>query len=267
MQRLENVIVMGERSDITEKMQAKADEAGIKLYTFQEIVDIGAKEKEENGPHEIQEPTPEDVYMLSYTSGTTGNPKGVQLTHRMVLNAAQAVNQRFSGHPKGTLNTNDRYISYLPMAHSFEQCCFGNCLIYGMRCGFYSGNLLQLTSDLEVLKPTVFPSVPSFYNRIYGKIQKKFGDATGIKKLLIDKAVDAKLKNLRNGKGLHHKLFDKLVFDKTKAILGGEVRVCITGSAPISSDVIDFLKVSFMADVVNGYGMTEGCGASCSAKL
>lgn len=119
---------------------------------------------------EIVEPTPDDVYMLSYTSGTTGNPKGVKLTQRMVLNASQGVNDRVSEGALGGLSPADSYLSYLPMAHSFEQSFFGTCLIYGMRCGFYSGNLLQITSDLEKLKPTIFCSVPSFFNRIYGKI-------------------------------------------------------------------------------------------------
>lgn len=143
----------------------------------------------------------------------------------------------------------------------------GATLIYGTKCGFYSGNLLSITSDLEKLKPTAFPSVPSFYNRIYGRIQKKFSSETGLKKMLIDYAVETKLRNVRNGKGLEHPLFDRLVFNKTKEILGGEVRVMVSGSAPISTEVLDFLRICFMADIANGYGMTEGCGASTSAML
>jgi long-chain acyl-CoA synthetase len=113
----------------------------------------------------------------------------------------------------------------------------------------------------------LFASVPSFWNRIYGKIQKKFSDATGPKKWLIDVAVATKLKNLRAGRGLEHALFDRLVFRKTKEILGGRTRALISGSAPVSADVLDFLKVCFMGDICNGYGMTEGCGASTAAGV
>lgn len=165
------------------------------------------------------------------------------------------------------MGPDDSYLSYLPLAHSFEQVMQGTSLIYGMKCGFYSGNLLSITSDLEKLKPTAFPSVPSFFNRIYGRIQKKFSGETGLKKKLIDYAVETKLRNLRSGKGLEHPLFDKLIFNKTKEILGGETRAMISGSAPISNDVLDFLKICFITDIANGYGMTEGCGAMASARL
>lgn len=78
--------------------------------------------------------------------------------------------------------------------------------------------------------------------------------------------METKLYNLRNGGGVRHWLFDKLVFQKTRDIIGGEMRAIITGSAPISPDVLEFLKICFMTDIHNGYGMTEGCGASTCAK-
>lgn len=88
MDALKNLIVMSKRSDITDEMQKAADAAGIKLYAFEEVVEAGAKERKERGPLKVVEPTPDSVYMLSYTSGTTGNPKGVKLTQRMILAAA-----------------------------------------------------------------------------------------------------------------------------------------------------------------------------------
>jgi long-chain acyl-CoA synthetase len=149
--KLENLIVMGPRSAITAAQEKMADEVGVKLYTFQEVVDEGVKYRKENGPLPVLEPTPDDVYMLSYTSGTTGVPKGVKLTQRMILNAAQSVNERVRETPGGGGSPDDAYLSYLPLAHSFEQCLFGCSLIFGTRVGFYSGNLLALTSDLEAL--------------------------------------------------------------------------------------------------------------------
>jgi long-chain acyl-CoA synthetase len=74
------------------------------------------------------------------------------------------------------------------------------------------------------------------------------------------------MRNLRAGKGTKHGLYDKLVFNKTREILGGEMRAMITGSAPISSDVLDFLRICFINEICNGYGMTEGTGASTCAK-
>lgn len=84
---------------------------------------------------------------------------------------------------------------------------------------------------------------------------------------LIKKAVADKLANYRNGHGLTHFAYDKIVFNKMKQVLGGKVRLMITGSAPISSDVLDFLKICFCAPICEGYGMTESCGGSTITYL
>jgi long-chain acyl-CoA synthetase len=106
--------------------------------------------------------------MISYTSGTTGDPKGVKLRHIMVIAAVAAGQLRNGTEP---FSEKDTYISYLPAAHSFEQCIFGMALAYGVRVGFFGGDILKMIShDIPSLKPTFFPSVPRLYNRIYGKI-------------------------------------------------------------------------------------------------
>ena len=131
--------------------------------------------------------------MFSYTSGTTGVPKGVKLSHKMMLGCEYAVHTRLSAAP---FTEDDCYISYLPAAHAFEQCLFVFSLVTGMKIGYYGGNPLKLTEDAGILKPTLFPSVPRLYNRIYGKIQDKFKAATGIKGMLVQRAVASKLSYL-----------------------------------------------------------------------
>jgi len=71
---------------------------------------------------------------------------------------------------KNPLGPNDTYISYLPFSHSFEQAVFGLSAIYGMKCGFFAGNTLKLTEDMQILKPTFFPSVPRLFNKIFGTL-------------------------------------------------------------------------------------------------
>lgn len=161
------------------------------------------------------------------------------------------------------MTEDDCYVSYLPASHSFEQAVFGLSLSYGVKCGFFSGNVQKISEDLAVLKPTIFPSVPRLYNRIYQGIQDKLKEATGVKAWLAKKAVDTKLYYLRESGHLHHWLYDKLLFNTMKQRLGGSVRVMITGSAPISGDVLEFLKICFCCDICEGYGMTETCAGSC----
>jgi len=89
--------------------------------------------------------------MFSYTSGTTGDPKGVKLTHKMLVQCSASVNARLRA-TNSSLDHLDTYISYLPAAHSFEQALFGIVCSYGMRCGFFGGDpLLLLKEDLPLL--------------------------------------------------------------------------------------------------------------------
>ena len=105
--------------------------------------------------------------------------------------------------------------------------------------------------------------MPRLYNRIHGKILGGINEAKGVKGWLVNKAIKSKLENYKNGEGINHCFYDKIVFSKIKAMFGGKVRLMLTGSAPISADVLDFLKVSFCCDILEGYGMTETSAGSC----
>jgi len=154
----------------------------------------------------------------------------------------------------------DVHLSYLPMPHVFEKLCFCSMIANGCRIGLYGGEVLKLKEDLAELKPTFFPSVPRLFSRMYDVINGMFREATGVKKSLIQKALASKLEHLRKTGSPTHGLWDALVFKKTKAVLGGRVRMCVTGSAPISAEVLDFLKVCFCSPILEGYGQTECTG-------
>jgi long-chain acyl-CoA synthetase len=208
MATLKNLIVF--ENTITDEEKALAAEAEISLYTMEEVIFKGREAEVKK----FNEPTPDDCFAFSYTSGTTGDPKGVKLTHKMGMMAAAAVNERCGEDLK--ITEKDCYISYLPAAHSFEQCIFSQSVMTGCKCGFFSGNVLKLTEDIGVLKPTMFPSVPRLYNRIYGKILDGTKAATGVKGWLVNKAINAKLWHLKNGNGVTHAFYDKVVFKKMK---------------------------------------------------
>lgn len=134
-----------------------------------------------------------------------------------------------------------------------------------IKIGFYTGDVLKLVSeDIPTLKPEIFPSVPRIYNRIYGKIKEGIESQSSCKKWLIDRALRAKLANLEVTGSVAHPCYDLLIFNKFKAIFGGNLRIMMTGSAPINPDVMKFLKVCFSSEMIEGYGMTETSAASCT---
>ena len=119
--------------------------------------------------------------------------------------------------------------------------------------------VLRLADDLATLRPTIFVSVPRIYNKIYDKITKETLFHSGIQGYFFRKAYQTKLENMKLGKGLHHSWLDSILFGKIASVLGGNVRVMITGSAPISPKILEFFRICFSAEFLEGYGATETC--------
>lgn len=199
---------------------------------------------------------PESIASICYTSGTTNNPKGVLLTH---MSLALSTHSNIHG-----LNLPDDacIMSYLPLAHIYERICELCVLSVGGKIGYFSGDPLRLLEDAQLLKPNFFPSVPRVLNRVY-QAAMAGGNVPGLKGALFRKAIQVKLDQLRATGQATHLFWDKLVFRKIQAVLGGNIMLVSSGSAPISADVMDFLKIAFACEVAEGYGMTEGC-ATCS---
>jgi len=129
--------------------------------------------------------------------------------------------------------------------------------------GFYQGDTLKIVDDIKALRPTVFVSVPRLWNKIYDKITAGAAAKGGIATFLFNTALESKKGWLRSSNSITHTFWDRLVFRKVAAQVGlDRVRVMITGSAPIASHVMEFLRVAFSAHVCEGYGQTECCGAA-----
>ncbi|KAG0165324.1 hypothetical protein DFQ28_000215 [Apophysomyces sp. BC1034] len=232
-------------------IKAWAEEKNVLLLDYPTLEAAGKKNKRSHNY-----PKPDDLACLMYTSGTTGMPKGAMLTHRNFVSAVAASNQSVNG------NADDVCISYLPLAHIFGRVSDMSLMCFGARIGYFGGDMNLLVEDIQELKPTVMMTVPRLLNRIYSKIAQQTIEAPGAKGALCRRAVATKLANLENQKGVHHAVYDRLVFNKVKMALGGRMRSMLTGSAPIGKDIMQFLRVALCCDIREGYGATETTAAS-----
>jgi long-chain acyl-CoA synthetase len=134
--------------------------------------------------------------------------------------------------------TEDVALSYLPYAHLFEQAFFIYTCFIGMKNGYYQGSPLLLFDDIETLKPTMLLSVPRILNRIYNKIFEDVSRKNGFVQWLFNRGVSSKQSYLESEGAFGHKFYDNLVFKAVRAKFGGNLRILVTGSAPISPEII-----------------------------
>ncbi|XP_028108945.1 long chain acyl-CoA synthetase 6, peroxisomal-like isoform X1 [Camellia sinensis] len=236
------IVVVG---GIDERMPSLPSSTGVEVISYSKLLSQGRSSLQPFCP-----PKPDDVATICYTSGTTGTPKGAVLSHEnLITNVAGAsLSVKFC--------PSDIYISYLPLAHIYERANQVTMAHFGVAVGFYQGDNLKLMDDMAALRPTLFCSVPRLYNRIYAGITNSVKTSGGLKERLFNVAYNAKKQSILSGKN-PSPMWDRLVFNKIKAKLGGRVRFMASGASPLSPDVMDFLRVCFGCQVVEGYGMTE----------
>ncbi|KAI8144056.1 hypothetical protein BJV82DRAFT_578117 [Fennellomyces sp. T-0311] len=231
-----------------------AEEKGVIVAQYADIEERG---KQKPLPHNYAKR--DDLSCLMYTSGTTGMPKGAMISHGNLIAAVSASRQ-------GTeTQDTDVELCYLPLAHIYGRLVDLVVFTAGGSLGFFSGAVETLMEDMLILKPTMFPAVPRLLNRIYAKIVQVTQEP-GAKGALLRWAIATKLKNLEEGRGFQHPVLDRLVFNKIKQVIGGRVRYIVSGSAPIGSEVLQFLRVVFSCDIREGYGATE-TAAACSNTM
>ncbi|KAL9557061.1 hypothetical protein MBANPS3_001587 [Mucor bainieri] len=237
-------------------IQAWAAEKGVSLLDFEQVEAMGMQH-----PREHRYTSPDDLACIMYTSGTTGMPKGVMLTHANFVAAVTATVTLFE------TDVNEVGISYLPLAHCFGRVYDLTILASGGKLGYLSGGIENLLDDCQAVHPTMFVAVPRLLNRIYSKLAQASIFAEGITGSLSRMAVASKLRHLANGDGCHHAIWDRLLFNKMKRVLGGNVRIIGSGAAPLSPDVLQFLRVALCCDIREGYGATETTAASCLQRM
>ncbi|CCX31992.1 hypothetical protein FPQ18DRAFT_321625 [Pyronema domesticum] len=223
-------------------------EKGIEIYSISEAEALGAQ-----NPCALLPPLPSDAITINYTSGTTGFPKGVLLTHSNCIAACSIAMTTCM-----YMTSSDVILSYLPLAHIFGRLTENAAMWGGTAIGYFHGNILELFDDIKLLRPTTFISVPRLYNRISNAIKEGTIEAPGIKGALSRHAMKAKLENMKTTGSNKHALYDTIWANKVKAAIGFDrCRGMVSGSAPIAQDVLQTLRVVFSNDFIEGYGLTE----------
>lgn len=227
-----------------------AAEGGLSIHSIREVEALGASLS-----LPMKAPSPEDIITINYTSGTTGNPKGVVLTHANAVAAASTARIIFQ------IVSNDVLISYLPLAHIYERVTEHAALFAGCAIGYFRGDILGLVDDMKLLKPTKFNSVPRLFSRFGSTIKAATVEAEGFRGRLSRHIVDNKLASMKLPAGQatnKNAFYDYMWGTKAAAALGLQnAKLMVSGSAPIDPGLQQFFRAVFGNQFIQGYGLTE----------
>ncbi|KAG2562696.1 hypothetical protein PVAP13_8KG240800 [Panicum virgatum] len=245
----------------TTEMKKEAEKFGVSCFSWEEFSSM------EKQNYEYPKKQKDDICTIMYTSGTTGDPKGVIITNRAIIAGVMTTEHLLKETDK-VITEEDSYFSYLPLAHIFDQVIENYCISKGASIGFWQGDIRYLMEDVQVMKPTIFCGVPRVYDRIYTGINLKIQSGGMLAKHLFQYAYNYKLANMRKGLKQHEAspFFDKIVFSKIKEGLGGRIRLMIAGAAPLPGQIEEFMRVTSCSVFVQGYGLTESC-AGCFTSI
>ena len=199
-----------------------------------------------------------DLATIVYTSGTTGKPKGVMLSHRNILSNAQAGLCIYDIYPE------DVFLSFLPLSHMFERTCdYYLNVISGASIAF-SRSIPQLAEDFRTIQPTIIFSVPRIYERFLAAINEQLKKSSPFKRKMFDFAVKTGWDKFEHEQGrgpwqaqfLLWPMLKKLVADKLLARLGGKLKFAISGGAALSPSVAKVF-VGLGLPICQGYGLSE----------
>jgi long-chain acyl-CoA synthetase len=228
--------------------------------TWESFLDMGSNSDRNTSEDLYGQGVSDDIATFIYTSGTTGPPKAVMLSNNnLVWTASQAIDML-------KLTNDNTSLSYLPLSHIAEQMFTIHApIIAGWKVYFATG-ILDVLDNLKEVQPTILFGVPRIWEKFYAGLKEKLGEASGIKKKIVDFSLNAGWEHNSDifqggaGGGWKYGLANKLLFSKVKQALGlNNLRIGVTGAAPINAEILKLFS-SLDIVVIEVYGQSEGSG-------
>ncbi len=241
-------------------MNGEADDA----ITLDRLREMAGEIPQDAVSERVQAVLPDDLATLVYTSGTTGPPKGCELTHANMLSTARMYRERLR------LDSSHVLYQFLPLAHALARVAQIVMLDVGAQVSFWSRDPAKIIEELGEIEPTHFPAVPRIYEKIHGTVMGRVEDGSALQRTLFRRALtQARAMRRLQAEGVapgplrraRLRLADALVLSKVRRLFGPRLQVALVGAAPVARELLEFFDACGVT-VLEGYGLTESTAAA-----